>query len=141
VCVLIVDDEPDTRELMRYVLGARGAEVFAAASVSAARDLLGQRHFDVLIADIGMPDEDGYSLIRSIRALPSDRRALPAIAVTASVGVGERDHAIEAGFDAHLGRPLDPDQLIAAVAAATGRRRATRTARSDRTNTGPRDAR
>jgi PAS domain S-box-containing protein len=142
VCVLIVDDEPDTRELMRYVLGARGAEVFAAASVSEARDLLGQRQFDVLIADIGMPDEDGYSLIRSIRTLPShNRRALPAIAVTASVGVAERDHAIEAGFDAHLGKPVDPDQLIATVAAATGRRRATRTARSGRKNTDPHDLR
>jgi signal transduction histidine kinase/DNA-binding response OmpR family regulator len=119
VRALVVGDEPDARELVRYVLEARGARVWTAASAGEALRLAGRSVFDVLIADIAMSEQDGYSLIRALRGLSTEaQRAIPAIAVTAYPGVHERDEALEAGYTGHLAKPVDPDELVDAVSAA-----------------------
>jgi CheY-like chemotaxis protein len=117
--VLIVDDEPDARDLVQFVLESRGAKVVAAASASEALDQLLRQSFDVLVADVGMPEQDGYALMRAIRSLPERTRSrVPAVAVTAYATTRERDQAFEAGFDAHAAKPLDPDDLVVLVANA-----------------------
>ena len=119
VRVLVVDDQHDARELVRYVLEERGAEVTTATSAGDALHELADRCFDVLVADIGMPEQDGISLIRAVRSLPETRGGrMPAIAVTAYATVRERDEALRAGYNWHLAKPVEPNQLIAAVAAA-----------------------
>jgi CheY-like chemotaxis protein len=86
-----------------------------------ALDLLGRETFDVLIADLGMPEQDGFALIRAIRALPEPRGCrIPAIAVTAYASLRDRDQALTAGYNCHLAKPVDPDALIEAVVAASG---------------------
>jgi CheY-like chemotaxis protein len=123
VRALVVDDEADARELTRYVLEVRGASVVTSGSAGEAMHLLAENGFDILIADIGMPERDGLSLIRAVRGLSeqSPNREIPAIAVTAYAGVRERDEALAAGFTAHLGKPVDPDQLTVAVSACVAR--------------------
>jgi CheY-like chemotaxis protein len=120
--VLIADDDRDARDVLRMLLEAYGGEVVTVASAAEALSALTASAFDALIADIGMPNEDGYSLMRSVRNLPPDviARAIPAIAVTAYASLRERDDAIAAGFTAHLGKPFDPDKLIATLAALAG---------------------
>ena len=116
---LVVDDQVDARELMRYVLASRGVSVTTAASATEALEHFGRQPFDLLIADIGMPAQDGYSLIRAIRGLP-ERAGGPvhAVAVTAYASARERAMALEAGFDAHLPKPVEPERLVAIVSAA-----------------------
>ena len=117
VSVLLVEDEPDGRELLAEALRTAGGRVAAVESVRAALALFADRPPDVLVSDIGMPDEDGYALIRAIRALPADRGgAVPAIAVTAYAREEDRLRALAAGFQAHLAKPVDPGELVAAVA-------------------------
>jgi PAS domain S-box-containing protein len=117
--VLVVDDEPDARDLLRVVLQAQGAEVIVAESAGEALLVLQERQIDVLLADIGMPDQDGYSLIQAVRARePGQRNRIPAIAVTAYAGARERARALEAGYGWHLAKPVDPEQLVALVAEA-----------------------
>jgi CheY-like chemotaxis protein len=114
--VLMADDEPDAREVMRVVLESHGAEVVSVASAAEALEALQHSSFDAVVADIGMPGEDGYALMRSIRRLPADRGgAVPAIAVTAYATVRERDDALNAGFTAHMGKPFEPDRLVATI--------------------------
>jgi CheY-like chemotaxis protein len=117
VRALVVDDEADARDLTRYVLESRGAGVVVTASADEALHRLASEPFDVLVADIGMPGQDGLSLIRAIRSLPegSRNRDIPAVALTAYISVRERDEAAAAGFDSHLGKPADPEQLVAAI--------------------------
>ena len=92
---------------MQFVLEHRGAQVVTAASVREALDLIAKQSFDVLVADIGMPDQDGYELIRAVRRLSEPERAhVPAVAVTAYANARERDQALEAGFDSHAAKPL-----------------------------------
>jgi CheY-like chemotaxis protein len=92
-----------------------------AASAGEALHLINRQPFDILIADIGMPEQDGYSLVRTLREMRGAQRgAMPAIAVTAYASARERELALEAGYDWHLPKPVDPDELAAAVAAATG---------------------
>ena len=118
---LLVDDEADARELVRYVLETRGARVTVASTADEALRLFARETFDVLIADLGMPKQDGYALIRAIRHLPESRgNRIPAIAVTAYAGPRDRDKALDAGFNRHLPKPVDPQQLIATVAAVAG---------------------
>ena len=121
---LVVDDESDARELTRYVLEVRGASVVTSGSAGEALHLLAENAFDILVADIGMPEQDGLSLIRTVRSLSAQapNRAIPAIAVTAYAGVRERDEALAAGFTAHLGKPVNPDQLTLAISACMTRR-------------------
>ncbi len=107
--VLYVDDEKDARELVRSVLVDRGARVLIAETAEEARRLLALEKPDVLITDIGMPGEDGYSLIRTIRALPAESGgAIPAAAVTALARPEDRRRALLAGFQTHVVKPFEP---------------------------------
>jgi PAS domain S-box-containing protein len=116
---LVVDDEADARDLMRALLESRGAEVVTAASADEAMRAIQQRPFDVMFCDIAMPVQDGYTLIRAVRQLPADVVGrLPAVAVTAYAGPREREAAIEAGYDWHLAKPIDIEELVAAVSRA-----------------------
>jgi CheY-like chemotaxis protein len=118
VRVLLVDDEPDAREMMAAVLETSGATVASAASATDALETLTGRDFDVVLADIAMPGQDGYQLIQSIRESSDARLAhMPAAAVTACASDDERDRALAAGFQAHLAKPIRPAQLTQAVAA------------------------
>ena len=113
---MVVDDEPDARALLEQLLMSYGARVTTADSARAAYSLLGADSFDVMISDIGMPDEDGYSLMRRLRAAPDDRRAIPAIALTAYARPEDRAHALGAGYQVHLPKPANSSQLLAAIA-------------------------
>ena len=116
VSVLLVDDEPDTRDVVAAQLQECGATVRTAASASSALELLQQEHFDVLVADIGMPGEDGYSLIRRVRGLPqSGAASIPAAALTALARREDRQQALQAGFQMHLTKPIDSSTLATAV--------------------------
>jgi signal transduction histidine kinase len=115
--VLVVDDEPDVRELMVAALEPFGAIVTAVGSAGDALKELSRGEIDVLLADIAMPGQDGYDLIRATRALPSTRAArVPAAAVTACARDDERQRALAAGFQRHLPKPVQPDTLVRTVA-------------------------
>jgi CheY-like chemotaxis protein/two-component sensor histidine kinase len=115
--VLVVDDDADARELVRIVLETAGAKVTLSESASEALALMERDRFDVMIADIGMPSQDGYWLIRAVRAMPAERGGrIRAIAVTAYAATRDRDRALQAGFDRHLAKPFDLDELTAQVA-------------------------
>jgi CheY-like chemotaxis protein len=117
--VVVVDDEPDARALVARVLHECGAKVAAAASAEEALELIESDKPDVLVSDIGMPGEDGYALIRSVRALaPDEGGRIPAIALTAYAREEDRVRAIVAGFQHHLTKPIEPEELIAVVASA-----------------------
>jgi PAS domain S-box-containing protein len=124
--VLLVDDEPDTREVLRTLLEIQGASVRVAASAGEALDLIQSCRADVLLADIGMPEQDGYSLIEAVRALKTPEALVPAVAVTAYVSSRDRARAFNAGYGWHLAKPVDPEQLVAVVSAAVGNRAPTR---------------
>jgi CheY-like chemotaxis protein len=116
VRVLVVDDEQDTRELVRMTLKQYGANVAMAASVDEALNAFELVGPSAIVADIGMPGEDGYSLIRRIRQLPPEQGGLiPAIALTAYARKQDRDEALAAGFNAHLTKPVEPSELAWAV--------------------------
>jgi CheY-like chemotaxis protein len=122
--VLVVDDEVDARELFASILETAGAVVFAAASAASAVRLLDTEDIDVLISDIEMPGEDGYELLKRAAATRQgqNRTPLPAIAVTAYARAADRRRALEAGFQLHLAKPVEPSELVAAVASlVTGR--------------------
>lgn len=115
--VLIVDDEPDARALLRRLLEDCQAKVFAAASAKNALQLIEIERPDVVISDIGMPGEDGYSLIRKIRALPGEQGGkTPAIALTAYARLEDRNKIIVSGFQHHLVKPVEPSELIGIIA-------------------------
>lgn len=115
--VLVVDDEADTRAFLVAALEEFGAIAIATASVQEALTQFQQHPPDVLISDIGMPLEDGYTLIRKIRALPPEAGGqVPAAALTAYVRVDDQERALAAGFQVHLGKPIEPLQLVRAVA-------------------------
>jgi CheY-like chemotaxis protein len=119
--VLVVDDDPEARGIVRMTLEACGAKVTTVKSAGEALHALGSRRYDVLLADIGMPEQDGYALIEAIRALPPERGGtIPAVAVTAYASLRERDKALDAGYNWHLAKPFEPDQLTAMVASAVG---------------------
>jgi len=123
--ILVVDDEADALELLSTILQNNGAEVIAVASVKQALTIIEtatDRSPDVLVSDIGMPDEDGYSLIRKLRQLEAQRGGkLPAIALTAYAGSDDRRQALLAGFQMHVTKPVDAAELVAVVASLTGR--------------------
>jgi PAS domain S-box-containing protein len=116
VAVLLVEDEEDTRELITIALAQHGASVTAVSSVASARDALARAAPHVLVSDIGMRGEDGYTLIREIRRRHDDVRVLPSVALTAYAGVEDRRRALREGYDVHLAKPIDPDALVAVVA-------------------------
>jgi PAS domain S-box-containing protein len=122
VRVLVVDDEPDARALLAHLLGERGAQVQTAASADEALQALAQRPPDVLVSDIGMPGRDGYALMRELRALPAAAGgATPAIALTAFARSEDRTRAMLAGYQLHVAKPIEPEELVAALASLAGR--------------------
>lgn len=127
LAILVVDDDADTRELLLEALQDCGARARGAASAAEALDAVARDRPDVLLSDIGMPGEDGYALIRRIRTLPaSEGGAIPAAAITAYTRSEDRSLALEAGFQLHLAKPLDPSALIAAVVSLSKMATATR---------------
>ena len=122
--VLVVDDEADAREVMRFMLERGGAQVRIADSAAEALDAIREERPDLLISDIGMPGEDGYVLVRRLRAMEEGLgRRLPAIALTAYASEEDTRRALAAGFDAHLSKPVDPARLIDIAAGLAGSRR------------------
>jgi PAS domain S-box-containing protein len=120
--VLAVDDEADARELIATVLEQAGARAITVGSAEEALTALARERPDVLLSDIGIPGSDGYSLMRRVRDLPPDEGGnIPAAALTAYSRVEDARRAIEAGFQRHVAKPVEPDVLIAQVAALAGR--------------------
>jgi PAS domain S-box-containing protein len=117
--ILVVDDEPDSRDFVAFVLEEAGAEVIAVSSAAEALQSIAQTAPDLLVSDIGMPEMDGYMLIRHIRTqLPPEYRGLAVIALTAYAGEANERQVLQAGFQKHLSKPIDPSELIATVARA-----------------------
>ncbi len=121
--VLIVEDDPDTASVLAELVAEHGAEARTAASVAEALDVLGRWRVDLLLSDIGMPGEDGYALIEKVRRQESAQgaKALPAVAITAYARKEDRESALAAGFDTHVAKPLDPEELLATLAEVAGR--------------------
>ncbi len=123
VRVLVVDDERESRELVRRLLEECDASVVTAASAAEALTILRQSHPAVLLSDIGMPEEDGYALIRRVRQLPAHEGGqIPAAALTAFARTEDRARTLSSGFQMHLSKPVEPSALLAAVASLAGRR-------------------
>jgi signal transduction histidine kinase/ActR/RegA family two-component response regulator len=118
--LLVVDDEPDTLETIQTVLAMCGAEVRTATSAAVAMEILATWIPTALISDIGMPGVDGYALIRQVRRLPPERGGnVPALALTAYARVEDRLRVLDAGFQMHVPKPLEPAELVALVASLT----------------------
>jgi signal transduction histidine kinase/ActR/RegA family two-component response regulator len=114
--ILVVDDDLDTRELLGEALSATGATVIAVSSAAEALNVLSGGGADAIVSDISMPDTDGYLLIRQIRSLSSELARIPAIALTAYARPDDRRHALDAGFQVHLSKPVDLEALKRALA-------------------------
>jgi PAS domain S-box-containing protein len=119
--VLVVEDDADTREVVAMVLSAAGAAVKTVSSLAAAEEAVAAATWDVLVSDLGMPDGDGYDLIRRLRARPS-LASLPAVALSAHAMADDTRLSLRAGFDVHLPKPVDPDDLVRVVASLVRRR-------------------
>ncbi len=120
--VLVVDDEADSRDLLSAVLTRCGSEVRCSASAAEAIRAFDEWSPDLLVSDIGMPNEDGYSLIKRVRRLKSSRaKKIPAVALTAYAAEEDRQQALSAGFQMHLVKPIDPEGFVISIAAALGR--------------------
>jgi len=120
--VLVVEDDADTCQLLQAILAGCGAQVKTASSAATALEAVAAEVFDVLISDIGMPDEDGYSLIARVRALGKERGgAVPAAALTAYTGEKDRVRVLQSGFQMHVPKPISPSELLAVVANLTQR--------------------
>lgn len=116
--VLVVEDDPDTRELLKVLLQTNGASVTATGSVTEALTEYDASRPDVIVADIGMPDYNGYTLIGRVRARDRERggNIVPAIALTAYTTAIDRDTVLSAGFQVHMPKPFEPADLIAVIA-------------------------
>jgi PAS domain S-box-containing protein len=115
--VLLVEDDEDSRKLLGLMLKKQGAEVTSASSSAEALSAFGQILPDVVLSDIGMADEDGYELMRKVRALPTEGGGLtPAIALTGYATRKDRERALSAGYQLHLAKPVEPADLVAAIA-------------------------
>ncbi|QKQ77637.1 response regulator [Nostoc sp. TCL240-02] len=113
---LLVDDDKDSREFIAFLLEQYGVQVTEAESATEALSSLGRAKFDLLVSDIGMPDMDGYTLIRQIRKQSPDRGGeIPAIALTAYAGEIDRQQALAAGFQQHISKPIEPELLMQAI--------------------------
>ncbi|MDB5319963.1 MAG: rpfC [Phycisphaerales bacterium] len=124
VRVLVVEDEPDAREIIRRVLVECNATVHAVESAAEGLDAIRAQTADVLVSDIGLPDLDGYQFIRQVRAMDIDHAAkIPAVALTAFARSEDRTRAMIAGFDVHVAKPVEPAELVAVVARLAGRLR------------------
>jgi len=112
VRVLIVEDDADSRELLTAVMIGKGASVSAAADAAEAVAMYASWRPDVVVSDIELPDEDGYSLIRRLRAYDPD---VHAVAVSGFAAPKDADRALDAGFDVHLGKPVEACELITTI--------------------------
>jgi len=119
--VLFVDDDADARALYRRILNGTKAESHAASSAAEALDAIATFEPNIIVSDLGMPIQDGFALMREVRARGFDMHSLPAIALTAFTRTQERRRALMAGFQLHLSKPVDPAELLAAIASLTGR--------------------
>ncbi len=118
--ILVVDDEADTRDFLAFMLNEYGANTTAVASAQEGLEVLQQFQPDVLVSDIGMPEEDGYTLIQKVRSLSTDQiRKIPAIALTAYAREEDSQRALLAGFQVHLPKPVEPTELVNAIASLT----------------------
>jgi CheY-like chemotaxis protein len=114
--VLLVDDSADNRIVLTHALEQRRAEVMVASSAAEALATLQRERPDILVSDIGMPDEDGYSLVRRVRGLPANQGGLTlAVALTARAREKDRKQALDAGFQVHIAKPVDPTMLALAL--------------------------
>jgi PAS domain S-box-containing protein len=119
--ILLVEDNPDTLEMLKFIFDECGAEVITAASASEALEALERFRPDALVSDIAMPNQDGYDLIRQVRSRgPEQGGKIPAVAVTAYASAEDRAHLLASGYQTHVSKPVDPDELIATVASLTG---------------------
>jgi CheY-like chemotaxis protein len=122
--ILVVDDDVDSRELIEWVLKRVGAEVTSVGSAREALEALKREKPHVLVSDIAMPQEDGYTLLKKIRALPPERGGrIPAIALTAHSLVQDRLQSLRAGFQSHVPKPVVPEELVEVVASIIHLRR------------------
>jgi CheY-like chemotaxis protein len=122
VCVLVVDDEVDARELVAEAFEREGAVVHMAGSAREALHVLATARPNVIVSDIGMPHEDGYALMRQIRQLPADQGGeIPALALTAYARHSDAERAFDAGYQRHVAKPVDPLLLVQLVASLLGR--------------------
>ena len=120
--IVVIDDEADARQLVQQLLADRGAEVHAAASAGEGLVLVAALRPDLVLSDIGMPELDGYDLIERLRELDAVRGgATPAIALTAFARDEDRERTLAAGYQLHLAKPVEPQELLAAVARLAGR--------------------
>jgi CheY-like chemotaxis protein len=116
--VLVVDDDPDSREFVAFVLEQAGADVLTAATANEAVTVVIRAKPDVLLSDIGMPNMDGYMLIQKVRALPPKQGGqVPAIALSAYAGDFNQAQALAAGFQQHIAKPVEPEELVRAIIA------------------------
>ncbi|MDZ8261312.1 ATP-binding protein [Nostoc sp. ChiQUE01b] len=122
--ILVVDDDDDTRDFHTFVLEQAGAMVTAVTSAKEALQVLAESQLDMLLSDIGMPEIDGYMLMRQVKALQANQaKQIPAIALTAYAGEINQQQALESGFQKHLSKPIEPDELVKAIATLIGRSR------------------
>jgi CheY-like chemotaxis protein len=120
--VLLIEDDEDTRDVVRRLLETAGAEVTAAGSAPEGMDLLRAQRPDLLLVDIAMPGEDGLSFMRRVRSLPAqDGGQTPAAALTARAVLEDRLESLRAGFQAHMAKPVPPAELIEVMAMLAGR--------------------
>jgi CheY-like chemotaxis protein len=132
--VLVVEDDQDTRDMVRRLLESHGAAVVAAASAPEALERLVSDEPDILVSDIGLPNVDGYELIRRVRSLDGSLAGIPAIALTAFARYEDRTRALAAGFNAHVPKPVEPAEILITLGsfenliAVTRRRKTTRRA-------------
>jgi CheY-like chemotaxis protein len=126
--VLVVDDDADGREIVELMLRTRGARVIACASAAEALEAVTAHSPDVVVSDIAMPGQDGLEFIRHLRELrPQHGGQVPAIALTAHAGAQDSAMTLAAGFHRHLTKPIEPSELITAIAQLAATRRAVKT--------------
>ena len=115
ICVLVVEDEQDTRDLLTFLLESEGAVAIPVDNVTDALEMFNKHHPDVVVSDIGMPDYNGYAFIAAIRHQKSAIRRTPVIALTAFSTPADRDTALISGFDEYLAKPFESEQLILTI--------------------------
>jgi CheY-like chemotaxis protein len=119
--ILVVDDETDSREFVAFMLEQAGADVTSVSSAIEALQAIEQVIPDLIVSDIGMPEMDGYMLLQQIRAREQTKH-IPAIALTAYAGEFDRQQALQAGFQQHLTKPIEPAEIMIMVARLCGRK-------------------
>ena len=120
VRVLVVDDDPDAREIVGRILNDSGASVLTAASVDEAVGVASSEQPTLLLSDIGIPGADGFDLLRRLRSLETGRASLPAIALTAFARPEDRERALAEGFAEHVAKPVEPGRLLTTIGQVLG---------------------